>query len=256
MITAVQLDTASAQRRPVTRIAEARTTLAEAYAVQREFVALRARRIGASVAGYKVAFTRPESRAAVGAPEYASGVLLEPDVRPSGTTVHLAQRFAPVVEAELAFRVLAPLDGTATLTDVVERTEVAAAIEVPDSRIAGWFAGGEPTLTLAEAVSDDCLVGLLVVGERWTPTAAVDLAHLGVTLHVGDRIVRRGGIDLVVPGPVEVLLWLAHQLGRRGERLVEGQTVTSGTWTEAAPLEVGRYRAEFDGVGSVAMDVE
>jgi 2-keto-4-pentenoate hydratase len=256
VISAEEFDDAVAHHRPLARAGGRLPTLDEAYDVQREFVARRSERSGSSVAGYKIAFTSPAAQAAVETGGYASGVLLESDVRLSGSSVGLGERFDPILEVELVVRAVTPIDADMPREEIVRRTEVAAGLEIPESRFAGWFGGEYPALSFAEVVSDNCLAGLVVVGDRWTPTAGVELAGAGATLHHDGDLVREGSVDLVVPDPVTVLGWLVRQLGERGKALEAGQLVSTGTWTDTIRVEPGSYRATFGGdIGDVNVQV-
>lgn len=257
MISPAELDAAIVRHEPLQRTSEPPASTAEAYAIQRAFVAKRSARTGEAIAGYKVAFTSRESQAAVATGGYHSGILLDSQILTSGANVRLDERFTPILEVELAFRIVEPFDGDTPLHEVVRRTEIGAAIEMPESRFANWFGGEYPALSVTEAVSDDCLAGLVITGERWTPTADVDLSSVGATLHHDGELVRQGSIALVVPSPIVVLSWLAGQLAERGDAFREGQIVSSGTWTDTIPATPGKYVATFEaGIGDVSIEVE
>jgi 2-keto-4-pentenoate hydratase len=251
-----ELDEAANRHAPLSRTKPPPRTLDEAYCVQQAFVARRSERTGAPVRGYKIAFTSPAAQAAVNTDGYASGVLLESDIWHSGATVRLSERFTPIIEVELAFRVVGPIDAQSPPGEILERTEVAAAIEMPESRFGNWFGGEYPALSLAEVISDDCLAGLVIVGDRWTQASDVDLAGAQASLHRDGELVRAGSVDLVVPGPIAAVSWLAGQLAARGESLVEGQVVASGTWTDTISATPGSYTALFgSGIGAVSVEV-
>lgn len=256
MISAMQLDEAVEHHAPLERIGAPPATLAEAYDLQRAFVARRSERTGSRPSGYKIAFTSPAAQSAVATGGYASGVLLESDILRSGATVRLSERFTPILEVELAIRVLEDIDGDTPLDEVAERTEVAAAVEIPESRFANWFGGEYPALSVTEVVGDNCLAGLVVVGSDWTPTSEVDLTETTATLHFDGELVRSGSVGLVVPGPVAALSWLAGQLAARGDGLSAGHIISSGTWTDTIRLSPGRYVAAFgSGIGDVSIDI-
>jgi 2-keto-4-pentenoate hydratase len=256
MISAKEFDDAVAQHTPLARTGDRLPTLDEAYGIQREFVARRSDRTGSPVAGYKIAFTSPAAQAAVDTGGYASGTLLASDIRASGTSFSLGERFDPILEVELAVRATAPIDADMPREEVVRRTEVAAALEIPESRFARWFGGEYPALAYTEVVSDNCLGGLAVVGDRWTPTADVRLAGARATLHHDGEPVREGSADLVVPDPLAAVVWLVGQLGEQDKILEQGQIVSTGTWTDTIRVGTGRYRATFSGeIGDVSIEV-
>jgi len=258
MTTAAELAAAAAAHAPIPREGqEPPESIAAAYALQRDFTALRSARSGHGLAGYKIAFTSPAAQAAVTTGGYHSGRLLADQLLPSGSRMRLAERFSPILEVELAVRVVRPFGPEAALAQIAASTEVAAAIEVPESRFADWFGGEYPALGVTQVIGDDCLAGLVVVGDRWTPAAEADLTDATAVLRHDGAIVREGTVGLVVPDPLTVVGWLAGQLAERGEALQPGQVVSSGTWTDTIVAEPGRYVAEFSaGIGSVTIDVE
>lgn len=256
MIDAAQLDGAVRSHVPLARTTEV-PTLEEAYRIQGRFVSARSARTGSPVAGYKIAFTSPAAQASLGTGGYASGGLLARDVLPSGSRVRLAERFTPILEVELVVRAREDLAAWMGADELAARTEVAAGLEIPESRFADWFGGDYPALTLPEVVADDCLAGLVVVGDRWTPTTAMTPAASSAVLRLDGEVVRTGSVSLVVPDPMTALSWLVRQLDDRGLALDAGQVVSTGTWTDTIRLEPGAYTAEFSGgLGEVAIEVE
>lgn len=258
MTTAAELDAATAAHIPIPRAGqEPPKSIEAAYELQREFTALRSARSGHPLAGYKIAFTSPAAQAAVTTGGYHSGRLLADQVLPSGARIRLAERFSPILEVELVIRIVRAFGADASLDEIAESTELVAGLEVPESRFADWFGGEYPALGVTQVIGDDCLAGLVVVGDAWTPATAVDLGGATAVLRHDGEIVREGSVDLVVPDPLTVLAWLAGQLAVRGDSLHPGQIVSSGTWTDTIVAEPGTYIAEFSaGLGSVTIGVE
>lgn len=255
MISAHALDDAVARHTPLARVAPP-PELDEAYRVQQDFVAARSARTRSPIAGHKIAFTSAAAQTSVKTGGYASGTLLASDIVPSGSTVRLRDRFTPILEVELLFRAVEDLTPDLGIEELLARTEIAAGLEIPESRFADWFGGEYPALTVGEVVSDDCLAGLVAAGDRWTPASEIDLADARATLHHNGQLVRTGSVSLVVPGPVHALAWLVRQLADRGETLSAGRVVSSGTWTDTIALDPGRYIATFSGgIGDVMIEV-
>jgi 2-keto-4-pentenoate hydratase len=90
----------------------------------------------------------------VGSPDF--GTLMADMTVADGSVVAVNRLLQPKVEAEVAFRLGADLDGRLDDVDDV-RAAIAgmrAAIEIVDSRIAGW------DITLADTVADNASSGL------------------------------------------------------------------------------------------------
>jgi len=252
-----ELDEADRHHRPLPVPGVVELDLPAAYAVQDAFVALRSARLRSPVRAYKVALTSAGTQAAVGAAEPASGALLAADVLRSGAVVTAEEVNAPVVEVELAFRVVRDLPAGADIDQVVEGTEVAGALECPDSRYRDWFGGAFPALALPLVVADDCLAGRLVVGERWRAARALDLETITAELHAGDGLLARGRSDQVLGHPAASVVWLLRQLAARGRSLPVGTVVSVGTLTPPVPFRPGSVRATFSGgLGEVDATVQ
>jgi hypothetical protein len=78
-------------------------TLEEAYAIQDEFVALRAQKLG-GIAGYKIALSSLEMQRFVGVDRPQAGCMLESTLRTSPATVRAADYCRLIVEFEIALK--------------------------------------------------------------------------------------------------------------------------------------------------------
>lgn len=218
-------------------------TLEEGYRAQREFVDRRTSEEG-SVVGYKIGFTNETVQAELGVSEPCYGHLLGATVR-SDRQFRMDELIAPRIEPEIAFVLEEPLDDSASRFDVLAATDyVVPAIEVVDSRIAGW------ELTAATAIADNALAARLLPGDRISPTETT--LHLeGVEVLVdGER--RATGTGAAVLGhPADAVAWLASELPKNGDRLQAGDIVTTGSLTEPIPVTAGEtVVARFASLGS------
>lgn len=78
-------------------------------------------------------------------------------------TSDLNDLMEPLVEVELAFRATTDLTSNDSLEDLLNKTTVAGALEVPDSRFKDWF----PSLGKYNVMSDCAVGGLVVYGKRF-----------------------------------------------------------------------------------------
>lgn len=224
------------------------------YEVQRAVVARRAHRLGSEPIGYKVALTSPATQAALRTHEPAIGRLLEADVLPTGSTVALDQMFSPVLEAELVFRVRQDLPLDASPEQIAQGCDVAAGLECPDSRYADWFGGEYPVLGLDDVIADNCLTGLLVVGDAWRAVPDVDLPAVQATLLVDGEQVASGTGAAVLGHPLRSLVWLSAHLAASGEALTAGTLVSAGTLTPPVVARRGTVRGLFgSGLGDASV---
>src|ERR1700728_391092 len=162
-----------------------------AYAVQSSWVADQIA-AGARVVGRKIGLTNPVVQAQFGVDRPDFGVLFESMACAPGTPIDGARTLQPKIEAEIAFVLAEDLTGAIIgPAEVAAATAyVVAALEIVDSRIAGWDIG------IVDTIADNGSSGLFVLGDRRKELGRLDLAECVMTL----RRVASGGIGGVGGG--------------------------------------------------------
>ena len=218
--------------------------LADAYAVAD---AIRARRIkrGEIPRGYKIGFTnrniwgRYGVHAPIWGPVWDSTLRLLED---SDTTVSIAGLVQPRLEPEIVFGFArAPRSGMREreLADCLEW--VAHGFEIVHTHFDDW------RFRAPDTVADFALHGRLLVGPR-VPVIRFEalgdaLSRLHVELHRDGSRVDAGMGTAVLDGPLNALrLWVDAMLAQpQGWPIRPGDVVTTGTLTDAWPLERGQH---------------
>ena len=159
---------------------------------------------------------------------------------------------APRVEAEIVFVLGERLAGPGVSVADAGRAVwgVAAALEIIDSRIAGW------RIKLADTVADLASAGAVVVSGRVVPLAGLDTRLIGMMLTRGGELAETGAGAAALGDPLAVVAWLANALGGHGVALEAGQLVMTGSLHGAVAMAAGDvFRAEFDRLGPVTVRV-
>lgn len=241
-------------RAPIPPITEGEPglTVADAYAIAQLGVAADLA-AGARLVGHKIGLTAEavQRQLGVSTPDY--GALLDTMAIADGATVSAADYIAPRIEAELAFRLGAPLSGPGvTAAEVRAATEaVHPCFELVDCRIADW------RITLVDTVADRGAAAGFVIGEAALPLAEIDTAAVEVTLERDGEVVQRGRSDTVLGDPCNAVAWLANAVEALGEPLQAGEIILSGSITPMISVAPGeRYRASFgSGLGALTLEV-
>ncbi len=227
---------------------------ADAY---RTALAVRALRIarGERPTGYKVGFTNRTiwTRYGVFAPIWGTtwdSTVLTCD---GEGLVDLSGTVQPRIEPETVFGIAATPPGEPSLAALFDCIEwLAPGFEIVQSHRPDW------RFTAAQSIADGALHARLLVGPR-TPVrnVAADgpsldrmLAASRLTLFAGERRVDDGTGANVLDGPLAALRHFVVELGRTpgAPRLLPGDVVTTGTWTDAWPVAPGqRWRLSTDG---------
>ena len=157
----------------------------------------------------------------------------------------------PRVEAEVAFVLGADLpDEQVTVADVIRAVDyVLPAIEIVDSRIAGW------DISIVDTVADNASSGLFVLGT--TPAPARRRGPAAVRDGAGARRASRsrsGAGAACLGNPLHAVQWLAAHPGPRRRPAARRATwccpARSARWCRSRPGAA--YEARISGLGSVA----
>ena len=220
------LESALRERRPVAGLGPHKFTMADAYAVQEQWVRIGGRK----VAGYKIGAASKASQKLVGADEPFLGRLFADTCIVSPAKVGVRDYFAPGIEAEFAFHMAAGLPPRST---PFSAEEVAAAvrsaspiIEICEDRFVDWR-----KVSVEEIVADNAFHGALVVGPEATAGAppASRSARLGFP-STAPRWVW-GTSDPVIGDPLTGRQAVANKLRERDQGLEAGDAIAIGTWT-------------------------
>ena len=238
-------------RQPIPPLTAERPDLspADAYAIQQVVVARRLA-AGERIVGWKIGLTSRAMQEQLGVDQPDYGPILTGYLAAEGETIETASLIAPRVEAEIAFRLRAPLRGPGgSVLDVLAATDgVAPAIEVIDSRIEAW------RIRLADTIADLASSARVVVGGCLTPVAGLDLRTVGVVLERRGEVVATGAGAAALGHPAAAVAWAANTLGALGVTLEAGSLVMPGALHASVPAVAGdTFRARFDGLGSVTV---
>jgi 2-keto-4-pentenoate hydratase len=242
---------ADREHRPIPPLSEtfAGLDVADAYEIQLVNIG---RRLdgGAVVRGHKVGLSAKAMQDMMGVSEPDYGHLLDDMFVFEGDRVGTERLCAPRVEVEVAFVLGESLPAPGcSVADVLRATTfVLPAIEIIDSRIAGW------RITLPDTIADNASSAKIVLGGRPTPLAAVDVRTVGAVLRRNGEIVETGAAGAVLGNPATAVAWLANTVHASGVTLDAGHVILPGSCTRAVDVAAGDViRADFDGLGHVSV---
>jgi 2-keto-4-pentenoate hydratase len=194
-----------------------------AYEVQQRFVRDRLA-AGARIVGRKIGLTSVAVQRQLGVDRPDFGVLFDDMDVSAVAEVPSGRLLQPRTEAEVAF-VLAEDLAEGSLDVAQVRGAVAhavAALEIVDSRIAGW------DITFGDTVADNASSGLFVLGERRLTLAEFEPVEVPMVLRLGGDVVSEGSGAACLGDPLHALAWLARTARQLGDPLRAGQVVLSG----------------------------
>jgi 2-keto-4-pentenoate hydratase len=221
--------------------------LGAAYAVQRLQTERRVAE-GRRIVGRKIGLTSRvvQDQFGVATPDF--GAIFDDLVHSDGAEMPVGAFVSPRVEGEIAFVLNADLDSpTTNVVDVLRATEfVLPAIEIVDSRIAGW------DIRITDTIADNASSGGVVLGTTPFPITGTDLTEVGMVLEHRAQPVSTGAGSACLGSPVNAVAWLARAVAAQGDRLRAGDVVLSGALGPMVAVGgPGRYRLDLSGLGHV-----
>ncbi|WP_267618700.1 2-keto-4-pentenoate hydratase [Gordonia bronchialis] len=221
--------------------------VATAYGVQRIIVGDRVA-AGARVVGRKIGLTAPAVQEQLGVDRPDLGVLLDDMAEREDSGIALAGLLQPKVEAEVAFILGADLvDGDLDAQQVRDAVAYAApAIEIVDSRIAGW------DITFGDTVADNGSSARYVVGAARRSLDDFEPVSATMTMTIDAAQVSQGRGDACLGDPLNALQWLARTAREFGDPLRSGEVILSGALGPMAAITGPcTVRADISGLGTV-----
>lgn len=223
------------------------SSLDDAYAVQERLIA-EATAGGATAVGRKIGLTSLVVQQQFGVAQPDFGVLLDTMVYGSAEPVALGGFLQPRIEGEVAFVLSRDLDSpTTTVAEVMRATDfVLPAIEVVDSRIAGW------DIRITDTIADNASSGAVILGTTPYSLTGLDLTDVGMVLEHRGEPASVGAGSACLGSPVNAVAWLAREVARRGNPLRAGEIVLSGALGPMVSVPAkGSYRLSLTGMGRV-----
>ena len=126
-----------------------------------------------------------------------------------------------------------------------------AALEIVDSRIAGW------DITFGDTVADNGSSARYVLGPVRVGLDETEPVTVKMTLSRDGEVVSTGEGSACLGDPLAALAWLARTARAMGDPLRAGEVVLSGALGPMVPVSPGAsYRAELSGLGEVAVSFD
>lgn len=158
------------------------------------------------------------------------------------------------VEAEVAFRLMADLPARAKPCSERRAAaaigEVLVAIELCDTRIAGWKESSG-----LWKLADFQTSGALVAGSGTKDWLKIDFLQQEVEFAIGDRVLKAKGSH-AFGNPFRLIPWIADHCAKRGMPLRAGDIVTTGAWNGLQIAKPGdAVTARFPGIGEATVRI-
>lgn len=253
---AALLDQAERSREQVGQfsLAHPEMTIADAYAIQRAWVARKIQG-GRKLVGHKIGLTSRAMQVSSNITEPDYGALLDDMLFDEGSDISINRFIVPRIEVELAFILGKPLKGpNVSVLDVLDATEwVIPALEIIDARIQQIDPQTGTTRNVFDTISDNAANAGVVMGGRAVRATEIDLRKVPAVLYRNGVIEESGVSAAVLNHPAKGVAWLANKLAAYDVTLEPGQIILSGAFTRPVSVHPGdTFHVDYDRLGCVA----
>jgi 2-oxo-hept-3-ene-1,7-dioate hydratase len=228
-------------------------TIEDAYAIQREWVALKLANGRRSI-GHKIGLTSRAMQIASQITEPDFGNLLDDMLVPDASEIPVSRFILPRLEVEFAFILGKPLKGpNVSLFDVLKATDyVTPALELIDARIEQFDRETKAPRKVLDTIADNAANAAIILGGRPMKVDAVDWRWAGALLYKNGVIEESGLGAAVLNHPGNGVAWLANKLAPHGESLAAGEIVLGGSFTRPVACAAGDvFHADYGPLGSI-----
>ncbi|WP_232698299.1 2-keto-4-pentenoate hydratase [Brevibacillus daliensis] len=225
-------------------------TVEDSYAIQLHVIEQKLKS-GRTIIGKKVGLTSKAMQQMLGVNEPDYGHLLDDMKVEDSQTVSVDRFLSPRVEAEIGFVLKDDLVGpNVTFLDVLMATDyVLPTIEIIDSRIADW------KIKLVDTVADNGSSAMVVVGDKKTSIAGLDLRTVGMNFFKNGQQIATGAGAAALGHPAHAVAWLANKLHEFGITLKAGEIILPGALSKAEDVCSGdTITADFGVLGTVSVE--
>lgn len=231
-----------------------RNDLEYAYSVQEVLVNLLISENNDGIGGWKIGLTTKAMQKFAGVDFPIAGAILFSRVFSSPSYLNYSDFVRLGIEMELAIRISRDISATTELNqdnvrDFVDG--VAAAFELIDDRDADYTA-----LDASSIVADNSWNAGIVLGEAVDLDEDITLLGRQGVLTRDSEILGKGLTDDAGGDPLDMVVWLANQLQKRGHQLRAGDWVMTGSLIPTIFVKSGEnYRFEIEGLPETIISI-
>ena len=162
--------------------------------------------------------------------------------------IKIGAYIAPIVEAEIVFKLGRELSGEISLSEASNYiSEIAPGIEIFDCR----YGAIDPFID--DAIADNACAGAYAIG-NWVKNENIDFAKVSVSIIFNEQEQERVLATNVAGNPWQAVVNASIKLAETGVTLPAGSIIFSGSATQGIAMQTGKYCVEISSFGEVTLD--
>lgn len=227
-------------------------TINEAYEIQEELKVLYLTLSKNFTIGKKIGCTNLFAQQQVNVFEPFYGNLFSKFSNQNGCKLKSSKFYKPFIEPEISFRLRSDINVLKAPFSIKDSKIMFDAmfpsIELVDFRFgANIKEVGIHNLIISNGASE-----YYIKGDNFYNLDFIDLTNQKVKIYVNDELIEEGNTNLVLKNPLNSAIWLINTLAKKGEPMLKGQFITTGTCTKAISAKKNsKVKADFGKLGNI-----
>ena len=227
----------------------------EAYKIQNELKILYLSMSENFCIGKKVGCTNKLAQEQINVREPFYGNLFFRFRKFSGCQLKLRNFYKPFIEPEISFRIKEDVNITNAPFAIHNVDELfdglLPSIEVVDFR----YNKELKNIGIYNLISSNGASEHWIYGKNVYPINKINLENHVVSIYVDSLLIDKGNTNKVLENPLNSAIWIINHLALKGEPLLKGQFISTGTCTKAIQIKPGNtIKADFGSIGSVKLN--
>ena len=173
----------------------------------------------------------------------------------SGCQLKLKNFYKPFIEPEISFRIKEDININNAPFKISDSNNlfdsIVPSIEIVDFR----FGQNIKEVGINNLISTNGASEFWISGRKNFPINSINLKDHIIKLYLNNNLIEAGNTNNVLNNPINAALWVLNKLAIKGEPMLKGQYISTGTCTKAMPIvSKGLIKADFGKLGTVELN--
>ena len=173
----------------------------------------------------------------------------------SGCKLKLTKFYKPFIEPEISFRIKEDININNAPFSIADSQilfdKILPSIEIVDFR----FGENIRDIGINNLIATNGASDFWVHSKEQDLINTTDLEDHIVKLYLNNQLIEEGNTSNVLNNPINSALWIINKLAEKGEAMLKGQYISTGTCTKAFQImSKGSIKADFGSIGIVELN--
>ena len=231
------------------------STIEDAYRIQEELKILYLSMNNNFTIGKKIGCTNKSAQKQVGIFEPFYGNLFSKFSNENYCKLKSSKFYKPYIEPEISFRIKEDINILKAPFSIKDSKNIFDAIFPSIELVDFRFGENIIDIGIFNLIMSNGASEYYIKSEKVFNFDDIDLENQKVQIFINNKLIEEGNTNLVLKNPLNAAIWLLNKLAKKGEPMLKGQYITTGTCTKAVKAEKNsKIKAIFEGLGNIEFE--